>query len=124
MPSGQYQHQYRHIDPGQLLDAVGGDTRTVVSLAKTFVESAPEIFGRLERASAAGNTDAVRHESHTLKGMSALFDAKVLTALLLQTEQASRQGQLPPANDVSQLQTLFAQALEEIRHYAQSAGRA
>ena len=124
MQPGQDHHEYRHIDPSQLLDAVGGDAHTVASLARTFSDSAPEIFGRLERAVEAGNADAVRHESHTLKGMSSLFSAQVLTELLLQAEQAGRQGRTPQPAELTQLQTLFAQALEEIRHYAQSVGRA
>ncbi|MFJ3056643.1 Hpt domain-containing protein [Herbaspirillum sp. NPDC087042] len=124
MQPGQDQNAYRHIDPSQLLDAVGGDARTVASLARTFIDSAPDIFTRLERAVQAGNADAVRHESHTLKGMSALFNARVLTQLLLHAEQAGRQGQTPAPADLGQLQTLFAQALEEIRQVAQSAGRA
>ncbi len=124
MQPGQNQNAYRHIDPSQLLDAVGGDARTVASLARTFIDSAPDIFTRLERAVQAGNADAVRHESHTLKGMSALFNARVLTQLLLRTEQAGRQGQTPASAELGQMQTLFAQALEEIRQVAQSAGRA
>ena len=53
MQPGQPLTDYHHIDPSQLLDAVGGDAGTVASLARTFLESAPPIFARLEEAAAA-----------------------------------------------------------------------
>lgn len=115
---GQSASDYLHIDPSDLLEAVGGDARTVAALARTFVDSAPDIFSRLEQATLAGNADAARHESHTLKGMCALFNARVLTALLLQTEQAGRQGQTPRPEELVQLQVSFRLVLDEIRRYA------
>ncbi|WP_075259507.1 Hpt domain-containing protein [Herbaspirillum camelliae] len=124
MQPGQDPHQYRHIDPSALLQAVGGDARTVASLARTFADSAPAIFARLAQAARAGNPEATRHESHALKGMSALFNARALTERLQQTEAAARAGSLPPPEQWTQLQACFDQALEEIRCYAQSAGSA
>ncbi|WP_180937486.1 Hpt domain-containing protein [Herbaspirillum seropedicae] len=124
MQPGQDPHQYRHIDPSALLQAVGGDARTVASLARTFADSAPEIFARLARAVGEGNAEAARHESHALKGMSALFNARALTEQLQQTEAAARAGSLPAPEQWTQLQASFEQALEEIRRYAQSASAA
>ncbi|HZG20574.1 MAG TPA: Hpt domain-containing protein [Herbaspirillum sp.] len=118
---GQPESDYRHIDPSDLLEAVGGDVHTVAALARTFVESAPAIFARLEQATLAGNADACRHESHTLKGMCALFNARVLSALLLQAEQDGRQGRVPRPEELAQLQAGFAQVLDEIRHCARPA---
>lgn len=111
---------YHHIDPSHLLEAVGGDAGTVAALARTFVESAPPIFARLEQAALAGNAERSRHESHTLKGMSALFQAQALTTLLLQTEQAARNGQAPRPEELAQLQASFALVLEEIGRCARS----
>jgi len=118
---GQDPNQYRHIDPSALLQAVGGDARTVASLARTFADSAPDIFARLAQATRDGNAEATRHESHALKGMSALFNARALTEWLQQTEAAARAGSTPQQEQWSQLQACFDSALEEIRRYAQSA---
>ncbi|MCP1574230.1 phosphotransferase [Herbaspirillum rubrisubalbicans] len=112
---------YHHIDPSHLLDAVGGDVHTVASLARTFLAGAPAIFLRLEQAILAGNAAASQHESHTLKGMCALFQAKALTELLHQTEQAGRDGCTPEPEQLQQLQTSFALVQEEIERYARSA---
>ncbi len=120
MQPGQPLTDYHHIDPSQLLNAVGGDAGTVASLARTFLESAPPIFARLEAAALAGNAERIRHESHTLKGMSAMFQAQPLTALLQQTEQAARQGQSPRPEDLVQLQASFVPVLDEIGRCARS----
>lgn len=120
MQPGQPLTDYHHIDPSQLLDAVGGDAGTVASLARTFLESAPPIFARLEEAALSGNAERIRHESHALKGMSAMFQAQPLTALLQQTEQAARQGQSPRPEDLVQLQASFAPVLDEIGRCARS----
>ncbi|WP_349627566.1 Hpt domain-containing protein [Herbaspirillum sp. C9C3] len=120
MPLGQSLSHYHHIDPSQLLEAVGGDAATVAALARTFVDSAPPIFARLEQAALDGNAERSRHESHSLKGMSAMFQADVLTALLQRTEQAARNGQPPRPEELVQLQTSFALVLDEIGRCARS----
>lgn len=117
---GQSLTDYHHIDPSQLLEAVGGDTGTVASLARTFADSAPAIFARLEQAARDGNAERSRQESHSLKGMSAMFQAQVLTMLLQQTEQAARNGQTPRPEELAQLQASFALVLDEIGRCARS----
>ncbi|WP_413457634.1 Hpt domain-containing protein [Herbaspirillum huttiense] len=123
MQPGQPLTDYHHIDPSQLLEAVGGDAGTVASLARTFIDSAPAIFARLEQAAQEGNAERSRHESHSLKGMSAMFQAQVLTMLLQQTEQAARNGQTPRPEELVQLQASFALVLDEIGRCARSLPR-
>ncbi|MCA1322824.1 Hpt domain-containing protein [Herbaspirillum sp. alder98] len=104
--------QYQHINPEPLLDAVGGDVETCQHMFKTFAQSAPPTYARLEQAMADANHDAVRREAHSLKSSTALVGAEALTALLKRIEQ-----QPDASAQRAELAERFSAVLDEVQHY-------
>jgi len=102
---------------GEVFSGVVGDPQR---LEYTVFGDTVNIAARLEQAARDGNAERSRHESHSLKGMSAMFQAQVLTMLLQQTEQAARNGQTPRPEELAQLQASFALVLDEIGRCARS----
>jgi len=115
--------QYQHINPEPLLDAVGGDMGTCQHMFKTFAQSAPATYARLEQAIAEANDDAVRREAHSLKSSTALVGADALTALLKTIEQKTRDQPSQGASVYrAELAERFNAVLDEVRHYIDGAG--
>lgn len=83
---------YQFIDPTVLFDAAGSDLHAFRSLSATFLEIAPPIASRLEYALKTGDTAAVAHESHALKGTAMLVGAAELTLILKNIEILARCG--------------------------------
>lgn len=109
--------QYQHINPEPLLDAVGGDVATCQHMFKTFAQSAPATYARLEQAMADANDDVVRREAHSLKSSTALVGADALTALLKAIEQQTRNAAGDPSTHRAELSERFTAVLDEVRHY-------
>ena len=105
--------QYQYIDPFVLFDALGGDLEFFRSLSQTFLEIAPPMFERLERALKAGDATAASFESHALKGTAALSGAKQLTNLLSDIESLSRRGE-GAVTSIAELTRLFGVVMQEV----------
>ncbi|EJN05059.1 Hpt domain-containing protein [Herbaspirillum sp. YR522] len=115
--------QYQHINPEPLLDAVGGDVATCQHMFKTFAQSAPATYARLEQALADGNAEVVRREAHSLKSSTALVGADALTALLKAIEQQTKNAATDDARiHRSELSERFNAVLDEVRHYIDGPG--
>lgn len=116
-------YRYQHINPEPLLDAMGGDVAACRHMFGTFAQSAPATFARLEQAIRADDAAQVKREAHSLKSMTALVGAGVLTELLKSVETQSRAE--PPQSAqprLAELQSLFAAVATEVRHYIDQVG--
>ncbi|MDR9847265.1 Hpt domain-containing protein [Herbaspirillum huttiense] len=116
-------HRYQHINPEPLLDAMGGDAAACRHMFGTFAQSAPATFDRLEQAIRADDAAQVKREAHSLKSMTALVGAGVLTELLKSVETQSRAE--PPQSaqpQLPELQRLFTAVAAEVRHYVDQVG--
>lgn len=109
--------EYQCIDPFVLLDAVGAELEAFRSLAATFLEIAPPMLDRLERALAAADLRVIAHESHSLKSTCLLVGAARLSALLKDIEGQARRAQAPVAETVlPELAQLFLAAATEVQY--------
>lgn len=113
-------HVYQFINPEPLLEAMSGDSGACRHMFNTFVQSAPAIFARLQESIQTDSFARIKQESHSLKGMTALVGASVLTELLKSIERQSRdaapqsvQPQLP------ELDKQFTAVLSEVKHYVE-----
>ncbi|GEM_PF-842635 len=116
-------HRYQHINPEPLLEAMGGDAAACRHMFGTFAQSAPATFARLEQAIHADDAAQVKREAHSLKSMTALVGAGVLTDMLKSIETQSRAE--PPVSAqprLAELQALFADVAAEVRHYVDQVG--
>ncbi|WP_343741139.1 Hpt domain-containing protein [Herbaspirillum huttiense] len=116
-------HRYQHINPEPLLDAMGGDAAACRHMFGTFAQSAPATFDRLAQAIRADDAAQVKREAHSLKSMTALVGAGVLTELLKSVETQSRAE--PPQStqpQLPELQSLFTAVAAEVRHYVDQVG--
>ena len=116
-------HRYQHINPEPLLDAMGGDAAACRHMFGTFAQSAPATFDRLEQAIRADDAAQVKREAHSLKSMTALVGAGVLTELLKSVETQSRAE--PPQSaqpQLPELQSLFTAVAAEVRLYVDQVG--
>lgn len=118
---------YQYIDPSVLFKSVAHDLESFRDLSATFLEIAPPMFERLERAVLAGDSKATAHESHALKGTTALLGAVQLTSVLQDIESRSRNAdQHGVAPFMPELARLFKQVMQEVEasiaHFQGEAG--
>jgi len=116
-------HHYQHINPEPLLEAMGGDATACRHMFGTFAKSAPANFARLEAAILVDDAVQVKREAHSLKSMTALVGAGVLTELLKTIEVQSRAEPAQSAQPrLAELQSLFAATAAEVQHYVDQVG--
>jgi HPt (histidine-containing phosphotransfer) domain-containing protein len=115
---------YKHINPISLCEALGGDTDAVVSLAQTFLDSAPDVFIKLQEGIESADPKTVRYESHTLKGMAGILGADGFASTLQRIERATRNGEIPSESEHRELLSQFKLTLAEVLHYVQNAPNA
>lgn len=84
--------RYRVIAPEVLMKAVAGDLASFRSLSQVYLAIAPPALARMRAARAGGDTRALAHESHALKGSAVLVGAHALCALLQQIESQAGAG--------------------------------
>ena len=106
---------YQQIDPRVLYCAIGEDLDAFRALSQTFLDIAPPLFERLQRALAGADGQAIALESHSLRGTTALVGAVQLTALLQDVESQARHGaaQLGVAQ-MAKLARLFGVVMHEV----------
>ena len=107
---------YQQIDPRVLYRAIGEDLDAFRALSQTYLDIAPPLFERLQRALAAADDAATALESHSLRGSTALVGAVHLTALLQDIESHARRGAARPGlPQVAELGRLFGLVMHEVR---------
>jgi HPt (histidine-containing phosphotransfer) domain-containing protein len=90
-------HQFHHIDPRSLLDAIGNDRATFVHLIGMFLRSTPPARDALAAALAGDDRDTARRLAHELRGNVVIFGATDLAANLAHLEKSLDDGPAPPA---------------------------
>ena len=107
---------YQQIDPRVLYRAIGEDLDAFRALSQTYLDIAPPLFERLQRALAATDDKAIALESHALRGTTALVGAVRLTALLQDVESQARRGAARPGlAQMAELARLFDVVMHEVR---------
>ena len=107
---------YEQIDPHVLYCAIGEDLDAFRALSQTFLDIAPPLFERLERALASADCNATALESHSLRGSTALVGAVQLTALLQDIESHARRGAAQPGlPQMADMARLFGVVMHEVR---------
>ncbi|MDZ4686994.1 MAG: Hpt domain-containing protein [Planctomycetaceae bacterium] len=98
------------------LQRIGGDERLLHDLAAFYVVDAPVLLSQLKDAVPQGDAEAVMHAAHTLKSLSANFDAHQAVALAGVMERAGRSGDLTVATDlVSELEAAVAAVIGSLQ---------
>ncbi len=91
------------------LESVDGDKELLAEMAELFLQDSSRLVDEIEQAIERGDSSAVHHSAHTLKGSVANFAAERARALSLQLELMGRAGNLSGARE------RFAQLAAEIR---------
>ncbi len=81
------------------LNRLGGDEGLLRDLAAFYVEDVPPLCERLSESIDRGDTEAVVRNAHTIKALSANFDAHVAVDAAQGIERAARTGELSLARD-------------------------
>jgi HPt (histidine-containing phosphotransfer) domain-containing protein len=76
------------------LERMGGDERLLHDLAEFYVEDAPSLCRQLTEALQRGDADEVTRSAHSLKALSANFDAHAACAIAQLVERTSGSGNL------------------------------
>ncbi len=100
----------------ELADSVGWDS--VVEAAQMFADEMPHRVAAIATAVQDGVAPRVADESHALKGVAATLGASRLAAQCRNIEIAARQGQLPDAPALTQLNFSGFDAADRVVHYA------
>jgi CheY-like chemotaxis protein/HPt (histidine-containing phosphotransfer) domain-containing protein len=85
------------IDFGAALERLDGDRELFDELAQMFKEGCPKMLAESRRAVAAGDSKALEHEAHTLKGSSANLSASVVSEKASEIEVLARLGKMEEA---------------------------
>jgi len=101
--------------PQELLAASDNDIAMFCSLAQIFLETAPELWLRMEQAGAAGAPGAFVAAAHSLRGITVLVGAHALTALLLVLERQAASGACAGPAALAPARDLLAVVCGEVR---------
>lgn len=90
--------------PAANLDAalrrLRGDRELLGELIRCFQEDSPKLLGRVAAAADAGDFEALCSSAHSLKGLSANFDATPTVALAAEVERAGKERDRRAASDL------------------------
>ncbi len=75
----------------QALDRVGNDLELLKDMANFFLEDAVSLLIGIEEAAATGDAETVALNAHTLKGLSANFDAHSAVQAANEIEKLGRE---------------------------------
>jgi HPt (histidine-containing phosphotransfer) domain-containing protein len=87
---------------------MAGDVELLKKIAEFFREDSVQIMESLRQAVTAGNLKRIQHDSHSLKGMTAHFNAE------LAVQAASRLEGLAASGDKAQIANAFQKVEQEI----------
>jgi HPt (histidine-containing phosphotransfer) domain-containing protein len=91
-----------------LLEDMGGDAEVVKELIQSYLEEAPRLLAQARHALGVGDAATLQRAVHTLKSTSATFGALALAEASKQLEQGARDGRLPTASQLAELDALHA----------------
>lgn len=80
------------FDVLETLDRLGGDESLFATIARSIIESVPELEGALRDALGEGDHRQVRAAAHALKGAMLTVSAEPSAALAARIEDAARGG--------------------------------
>jgi len=84
----------------------------------TFMDNSPKLIQKMEAALTSGDTDALFHGAHQLKGGSGSLGALQLADLSGQIEQLSKDGSMAGVTDLlMQLKTEYEQLTDVLKTY-------
>lgn len=84
-----------NIEPA--LERLDHDRGLLRDLAEFYLEDAPVLCQQIEAGLSEGNLDEIIRGAHSLKGLSANFDANLASGAALEVELSGRQGDLEAA---------------------------
>jgi CheY-like chemotaxis protein len=93
------------FDEDDMLSRFGGDRELVRIVLDSFLEESPDVIKKLKEAVITGDLEAVKSNSHALKGSSANVNAWLINRSAIAIEQSAKE------NDKMQLPALL-QAIE------------
>lgn len=110
------------IDREASLRRLGGDEKLLATMAGFFLEDAPVLMSQLNSALSARDFEIVTHRAHSLKGLSATFDAIPFKTLAQEIEMLSKAENEPALKErVSELTREFDRLVACLRDLVQSA---
>jgi len=117
-----FPHSKNVIDTQAALRRLGGDEKLLATMATFFLEDAPELLKQLNGALASRDLDTVMHRAHSLKGLSATFDALVFVEIAREVESLAKIKNDSPVIDrkVSELNDEFEKLISALRNLGQT----
>ncbi len=98
------------------LQRLGGDTSLFATLASFFLEDAPGLMEQLHDAYRTGAAELVVQTAHSLKGLSATFEAIPFRRLAEEIEFLARAGNLSTAGALlTQIDHEFGRLVTSLR---------
>jgi len=97
----------------RLLEVIGGDPDDLAELIEEFETTTPKILQKMQEAATAGDLQALRISSHSLKSNARDFGATALAGACETLEHACRDGSV---NDPTGSVSAIADALESARN--------
>jgi HPt (histidine-containing phosphotransfer) domain-containing protein len=82
----------RHFRPAALMHAVSDDQQIYLEMCHLFLRTVPELRSTLCAAASRHDTEAVRRQSHSLRGSCLVVGAVELAQLLNEAERAGIEG--------------------------------
>jgi HPt (histidine-containing phosphotransfer) domain-containing protein len=80
--------------PEKLLKSLGGDNAALRRLVKIYLDTTPPLMDKLITSQAQGDTAALLHAAHTLKGSLTQLDCRDAAALAAVIEAKARVGDI------------------------------
>ncbi|MEQ9409247.1 MAG: PAS domain S-box protein [Fuerstiella sp.] len=100
--------------PEIALKRLGGDEEILISLIDCFLEDAPDLLQQLKQQISDAKDGEATRMAHSLKGLSASFDATIVTDTAQQMETFCRNSLL------EQARPLLARLEQEVRHLSEA----
>jgi len=88
---------------------------SVEAMFHEFVDSLHEVAERLHQEQTAGNIEALRRETHTLKGLAANFGAARIAAAATALQARLEEGIMPSAAELMPVDVALARTAEAVR---------
>ena len=104
------------FDARAMLENIGGDGDLYGELIRLFLDRRDAMIANIQGAIAGGDSAALRHAAHTLKGSAANLCAATVVEVASELEAVGRRGHLDEANaHFVKLQDAVHQLVETLR---------
>ena len=104
------------FDSRAMLAKIGGDDNLFRELIGLFLDRRDAMIANIQRAIAGGDSAALQHAAHTLKGSAANLCAATVAQVASELEAVGRRGHLDEANaHFVKLQDAVHQLVETLR---------